>query len=97
VWVGDLSFEQLASGRGTQAVRVISEPGAAHWSRATRTGFLTGSTRSHYHGLLEVHIEQGPGMWKNNVSLAVRHRHRPAVRQYRVNLGGVANHAGSTA
>lgn len=46
-------------------------------------------------GLIELHIEQGPGMWRRDQRLAVV----TAIagrRQYRVTLEGEANHAGAT-
>jgi allantoate deiminase len=50
---------------------------------------------SRYLGLIEVHIEQGPGMWRRDqrlaVVLAIAGR-----RQYRIVLEGEANHAGAT-
>ncbi|MEO6435920.1 MAG: M20/M25/M40 family metallo-hydrolase, partial [Tepidisphaeraceae bacterium] len=48
-----------------------------------------------YLGLIEAHIEQGPGMWKRDERIAIV----TAIagrRQYRVHIRGVANHAGST-
>jgi hydantoinase/carbamoylase family amidase len=50
---------------------------------------------NHYLGLIEIHIEQGPAMWENRISLAVV----TAIsgrRQYQAELKGVPNHAGST-
>ncbi len=48
-----------------------------------------------YSGLVEVHVEQGPSLWKKEqpVALVTAINGR---RQYRVALEGVANHAGST-
>lgn len=48
-----------------------------------------------YAGFVEVHIEQGPAMWKHDrrVALVTAIAGR---RQYAVTLRGVANHAGST-
>jgi hydantoinase/carbamoylase family amidase len=50
---------------------------------------------SDYLGLIEIHIEQGPGMWNRNhpVALVTSISGR---RQYQVGITGVANHAGST-
>jgi allantoate deiminase len=48
-----------------------------------------------YFGLIEAHIEQGPGMWARGERVAVV----TAIagrRQYKVQIRGVANHAGST-
>jgi allantoate deiminase len=47
-------------------------------------------------GLIEVHIEQGPGMWQRDERLAVVSA-IAGRRQYQVNLAGRANHAGATA
>jgi allantoate deiminase len=46
-------------------------------------------------GLIEVHIEQGPGMWKRDERLAVV-TGIAGRRQYKCTVDGVANHAGST-
>ncbi|MDZ4687467.1 MAG: Zn-dependent hydrolase [Planctomycetaceae bacterium] len=48
-----------------------------------------------YRGLIEIHIEQGPAMWRRNqpVALVTAINGR---RQYAVELRGAANHAGST-
>jgi allantoate deiminase len=50
---------------------------------------------SDYLGMIEVHIEQGPGMWnrKEGVALVTAIAGR---RQLQVELSGMANHAGST-
>ena len=48
-----------------------------------------------YLGLIEAHVEQGPGMWAANDPVAVV----TAIagrRQYKVHMRGIANHAGST-
>src|SRR4029079_1756236 len=48
-----------------------------------------------YHGMIEVHIEQGPGMWRRDQRLAVvtaiAGRQRALVK-----IRGQANHAGAT-
>jgi len=48
-----------------------------------------------YLGLIEVHIEQGPAMWRNDQRLAVV-RAIAGRRQYRIIIAGEANHAGAT-
>ena len=53
------------------------------------------SNPSHYRGLIEVHIEQGPGMWKRGERIAIV-RAIAGRRQYRIKILGEANHAGST-
>lgn len=47
-------------------------------------------------GLIEVHIEQGPGMWKRDERLAVVSA-IAGRRQYQMKITGLANHAGATA
>ena len=92
-WVGELSEQQLASvrnARGESYLEAGSQHGV-HPSRLIEDAF----NARHYLGLIEVHIEQGPGMWNADVPLAVV----TAIagrKQYRVKLRGVANHAGST-
>jgi allantoate deiminase len=56
---------------------------------------LTPFPAAKYHGLIEVHAEQGPTMWDARVPVAVV----TAIagrRQFKVELIGQANHAGST-
>jgi hydantoinase/carbamoylase family amidase len=51
---------------------------------------------SHYRGMIEIHIEQGPGMWRQGTPIGVV----AAIagrQQYTVELKGEPNHAGSTA
>ncbi len=50
---------------------------------------------SKYHGLIEVHIEQGPGMWRRDQRLAVVNS-IAGRRQITVIIEGEANHAGAT-
>ena len=48
--------------------------------------------RKHMIGLIECHVEQGPGLWNQDCPIAVV----TAIagrRQYRCTLNGVANHA----
>ena len=70
------------------------EAGAPHGVR--RDGLAAGRfDRGRYHGLVEVHAEQGPAMWAGDVGLAVV----TAIagrRQYKAKAMGEANHAGST-
>jgi allantoate deiminase len=92
-WVGELAEQHLASvrnGRGESYLEAGAEHGV-HPSRLIEDAF----NARHYLGLVEVHIEQGLGMWNAGVPLAVV----TAIagrKQYRVKLRGVANHAGST-
>lgn len=48
-----------------------------------------------YHGLIEIHAEQGPGMWAENIPLATV-RAIAGRKQFQVKLTGQSNHAGST-
>jgi allantoate deiminase len=92
-WVGDLSAEQLSAVRNPRGENYI-EAGAPHDVRPSMLLEDAFDARQ-YLGLVEVHIEQGPGMWKANMPLAVV----TAIagrKQYKVKLTGLANHAGST-
>ncbi len=92
-WTGDLSASQLGAVRNAQGETYI-EAGSRHEVRPSLLIEDTLNAR-HYLGFVEIHIEQGPGMWNAGVPLAVV----TAIagrRQYRVKLRGVANHAGST-
>jgi allantoate deiminase len=93
-WVGDLGREKLASLRNASGQTYL-EAGASCGVRPdelVRARF----DGSRYVGLIEVHVEQGPGMWKNSIPLAVVTA-TAGRKQYRCLLRGVANHAGSTA
>lgn len=46
-------------------------------------------------GLIEVHVEQGPGLWNSDQRIAVVNC-IDGRRQYSLSIKGVANHAGST-
>jgi len=92
-WVGELSDEQFANLRNKQGQNYL-EAGAAHGVDQDRFA-ADRINPAHYRGLIEVHIEQGPGMWKNNQSVAIV-RAIAGRKQYRITLRGVANHAGST-
>ena len=92
-WVGDLSVEQLSSVHNAKGENYI-EAGGPHNVRPSLLLEDAFDARR-YLGLVEVHIEQGPGMWNAGVPLAVV----TAIagrKQYKVKLKGVANHAGST-
>ncbi len=92
-WVGDLPAQRLAGVRNAHGGSYL-EAGHLH---DVRPSLLTEDAFNarHYLGFVELHIEQGPGMWNAGVSLAVV----TAIagrKQYRVTLRGVANHAGAT-
>ncbi|HEV2292744.1 MAG TPA: M20 family metallo-hydrolase [Tepidisphaeraceae bacterium] len=92
-WVGELSAQQLASVRNARGENYV-EAGAAC---DVRPSLLIEDALNprHYLGFVEVHIEQGPGLWNADVPLAVV-TGIAGRKQYRVTLRGVANHAGST-
>ena len=46
-------------------------------------------------GLIEVHVEQGPGLWNADKQVAIV-RAIDGRKQYRLTVKGLANHAGST-
>jgi hydantoinase/carbamoylase family amidase len=92
-WVNALGEKDLARVRNSNGDNYL-EAAAKHGVRASRLLEDRLEPR-HYLGMIETHIEQGPGMWNSGAPLAVV----TAVsgrRQYRVTLSGVANHAGST-
>ncbi|MEM1097401.1 MAG: 2-oxo-4-hydroxy-4-carboxy-5-ureidoimidazoline decarboxylase [Planctomycetota bacterium] len=49
-----------------------------------------------YRGLIELHIEQGPGLWRRDQRLGVV-RAIAGRRQFEIAVAGEANHAGATA
>lgn len=92
-WVGDLSAEPLASLKNSDGHSYL-QAGAPFGVDPTRLP----SDRidpKHYLGLIEVHIEQGPGMWMRDQRLAVV-RAIAGRRQIKVIIEGQANHAGAT-
>ena len=72
-----------------------SRPSRMAWTRRP-AGRRPNPSASAISGFVEVHIEQGPGMWRRDERLAVV-RAIAGRRQYRVTLTGEANHAGATA
>jgi hydantoinase/carbamoylase family amidase len=92
-WVGTLSPDELAGVRNEHGQNYL-EAGRDHGVDAKRFG-ADKFRASDYVGLIELHIEQGPAMWNRNepVALVTAINGR---RQYRVDVRGIANHAGST-
>jgi allantoate deiminase len=92
-WVGTLDAERLA-GVKNKAGQSYLEAGRQYGVDPARMGddrFRAGD----YLGMIELHIEQGPALWKQGQAVAAV----TAIngrRQYTVELGGTANHAGST-
>src|SRR3954452_19289906 len=92
-WVGELSADRLGELRNG-AGQTYMEAGRSFGVDADR--LADDRIRpERYFGLIEVHIEQGPGMWRRDERLAVV-RAIAGRRQYRVTVLGEANHAGAT-
>lgn len=93
-WVGNLSSEDLT--------RIFNDEGQNYLEAGSPCGVVPGQIglerldRERYLGFVEVHPEQGPGMWNDAVSVAVVNA-IAGRRQYKVRVIGRANHAGSTA
>jgi hydantoinase/carbamoylase family amidase len=92
-WAGTLDAQTLGTLRDAQG-RSWWKAGAGHGAAADRLA-ADRLDPAAYAGFVEVHIEQGPAMWKHDrhVALVTAIAGR---RQYAVTLRGVANHAGST-
>src|SRR4051812_16326242 len=94
-YVGELSAQKLAELKNA-AGQTYLEAGAPHGVRPDDIGKPAERfTRTSAIGLIEVHVEQGPGLWNQQCPIAVV----TAIagrRQYRCTMGGAANHAGST-
>ena len=92
-WCGRLTVEQLAKLQNSHGQNYL-EAGAAHGVGPERIA-EEAIYVSDYRGMIELHIEQGPAMWKRGQAVAavtaINGRH-----QYLVRVGGMANHAGST-
>jgi allantoate deiminase len=92
-WAGDLTAEHLGQLRNA-AGQTYLEAGLAYGVDAARTrDDLIRPQR--YCGMIELHIEQGPGLWRREQRLAVVYA-IAGRRQYRVTVTGEANHAGAT-
>ena len=92
-WVGELSAERLGELRNA-AGQTYLEAGAPFGVAAGRVAAERIDPKR-YLGLIEVHIEQGPGMWAENVPLAVVTAIAGRL-QYKAKFMGRPNHAGST-
>jgi allantoate deiminase len=92
-WVGTLDKERLAGVRNKEGKNYL-EAGKRHGVDPVR--LVDDRFRpADYLGMIELHIEQGPAMWKRGKAVAAV----TAIngrRQYSVELRGTANHAGST-
>ena len=90
---GNLTVEQLANLRNADGQN-FWEAGRSHGADPTRLPAeqLRPGTCV---GLIEVHVEQGPALWTDGVKVGLVTT-IAGRRQYRCELRGVANHAGST-
>ena len=92
-WAGTVGPAELGALRNSEGVDYLTA-GEAHGVKLDRLEAERFSAAS-YRGLIEVHVEQGPALWKTGEPVAVV----TAIhgrRQYSCGLGGTANHAGST-
>lgn len=92
-WVGELSVESLEK-LTNAAGQNYFQAGAAFGADASKLS-ADRIRPSRYLGLVEVHIEQGPGMWQRDQRVAVVRAIAGRI-QYGVTLHGQANHAGAT-
>lgn len=92
-WVGEVDAAELATVRNAVGQNYL-QAGAGYGVQPE--GFATDRFHhANYRGAIEVHVEQGCGLWDRNLPMAVV----TAIagrRQYRCTINGVANHAGST-
>lgn len=92
-WCGTLTADQLKNLRNKHGQNFI-EAGRSCGVDPTR--FAADRINPNlYHGLIEVHVEQGPAMWELNQPIAIV----TAIngrRQFGVRIDGEPNHAGST-
>ncbi|MEM6332041.1 MAG: 2-oxo-4-hydroxy-4-carboxy-5-ureidoimidazoline decarboxylase [Planctomycetota bacterium] len=93
-WVGALGAAELSDLRNSDGLS-YSQAGAEYGVRADALA-ADRLDPSRYLGLVELHIEQGPGLWRRGQRVGVV-RSIAGRRQYRVTVGGEANHAGATA
>ncbi len=93
LWTGSITAESLVKFRNQRGESFI-EAGRGDGVDAARLGgdLLRPDA---YLGLIEIHVEQGPTMWAQNQRLAVVSA-IAGRRQYRAQITGTANHAGST-
>lgn len=92
--VGELTARELGQLRNAAGHSYL-QAGLPHGVLADQIA-LARLNPAHYHGLIEVHVEQGPALWKNDQALAVV----TAIsgrKQFKCTVSGIPNHAGSTA
>ncbi|MDX1944036.1 MAG: Zn-dependent hydrolase [Pirellulaceae bacterium] len=92
-WAGTLSVDQLGKVRNAQGENYLQA--GERWGVRPNEITADGFRPSDYAGMIELHIEQGPAMWNRGQPVAVVSAIN-GRRQYRAEIRGVANHAGST-
>jgi allantoate deiminase len=93
IWVGTLDANQLGQMRNASGQTYL-EAGSRHGVRPGRLA-IERIDPARYRGFVEVHIEQGPGLWSRGEPVAVV-TSIAGRRQWEVEVTGVANHAGAT-
>ncbi|HMB96805.1 MAG TPA: hydantoinase/carbamoylase family amidase, partial [Tepidisphaeraceae bacterium] len=93
LWTGDATAESVRPFRNRDGQDYF-QAGESH---GVRTNNLATDriNPAHYLGMIEIHIEQGPAMWETNIPIALV----TAIagrKQFKIQLVGQANHAGST-
>jgi len=95
-WAGTLPAEQIKILKN-RAGSDFASAGKAFGVALEKIGAQSfGFPLNRYKGLIEVHVEQGAGLWKKGLPVAVVTTVN-GRRQYSGQFQGVANHAGSTA
>jgi len=92
-WAGRLAAEQFAQLRNAAGESYV-KAGSRHGVRPDRLA-AERIEPDQYRGFIEIHIEQGPELWKRDEPLAIV----TAIagrRQYQIDVTGTANHAGTT-
>jgi allantoate deiminase len=92
-WCGTLSTDELAAVRNRDGVDYLSAGRAWGVDPARMAVERLDPTR--YRGFIEVHVEQGPAMWEQDIPVAIV-TSIAGRRQYVCTIRGLANHAGST-
>lgn len=95
-WAGTIEARRLRKLRNRAGMDFETAGGAfgVEPDRISPEGF--GFPLERYKGMIEVHVEQGSGLWKKGLPAAVVTTVN-GRRQYSGKFAGVANHAGSTA
>lgn len=95
-WAGTIEAEQIRKLKNRAGIDVETAGKAFGVALDMIRAGSFGFPFDRYKGLLEVHVEQGSGLWKKGLPLAVVTTVN-GRRQYSGQIQGLANHAGSTA